>query len=328
MGIQYLTFILLSLGISLAASAADLTAAFQNQYKSESLLAAGEQALLKGFDIYLVPGILSEAFLAEDGRSKVNFAILTGDYFEAQRKLLSEKYGFLVKRLSSSSKSADEIRLNIRQALAASRSAGRKAVFMAHSLGGLALLEELVANSSEQGSVAGIIFLQSPFYGTPVADLYFKNPYDFDKYLKPVLPFLNTSEDTLRYLGTQSRGAFMKAQSALVARLTAKVPVLTVAGSANGYSSLFLPAITVMARGCLLTALDKCWGPSLYNGPMDFSDGMVPLESSKLLGVDYVVLEGADHGETVVDIPFGSYDKGRMTEVLFSLLAQKLSAAR
>lgn len=332
MSFRYLTLFLISLFTSLAAglsaSAADLTSSFQVQYKQSQSLLAGEQALLKGFDIYLVPGILSEAFLLDDGRSKLTFAGLTGDYFEAQRKVLSEKYGFSVKRLSSSSRSADEIRLNIRNALAASRLTGRKAVFMTHSLGGLALLEELVAFAHELDSVAGIIFLQSPFYGTPIADLYFNNPYNFDKYLKPVLPFLNTSEDILRYLGTQRRRDFMKAQGKAVSRLAEKVPLLTVAGTANEASSLFLPAITVMGRGCLLTAFDKCLGASWFAGPYDFSDGMVPLESSKLLGVDYVVLEGTDHGETVVNIPFGTYDKGRMTEVLFSLLAKKIAGAR
>jgi len=307
-----------------SAFAADLTSVFTSEYNQRAALSFDDQASLKNFDIYLVPGILSETFLSEDGRSKITFAGITGDYLGEQEKILSQKYGFAVKRLSSSSRSVDEIRQNIRNALDTSRRANRKALFMTHSLGGLALIEELVLRPQMQDVVGGIIFLQSPFYGTPVADFYFSNPYHFNKFLKPVLPFLNTTDETIRYLGTQSRGSFMASEQNEVTKLIAKIPLFTVGGVANGFRSLFTPAVNLMAYGCMTVAFEKCFSQNLIAGPYNLSDGMVPLESSKLPGADFVVLAGADHGETVVKIPFVTYDRGHMTEVLFKILAAKI----
>jgi len=327
---QILTCIVSAASISLAAtsvSAADLTPAFQQLYSQGQSLPDNEQTLLKGFDIYLVPGIMSESFLDDDGRSKFSFAFATGEYLEAQRRILTEKYGFAVKRLPSSSRSPEEIRHNIRSALADSRLVGRKAVFMVHSLAGLALLEELVTNPQEQAQVAGVIFFQSPLRGTPLADLYLQSPFSFEFFLRPLLPFLNVSEETLRYLGTQSRAPFMKAQATSISQLVAKVPVLTVAGVANGFTSIFQPLVNVMADGCLQSKYGICVVPILFEGPYDLSDGLVPLESTKIENADQVVLLGADHGETILTLPFNTYNRGRATEALFSLLAKKITAA-
>lgn len=324
---RYLIHILLSaigLVLSSGAFAADLTISFYTALNSQQSLSAQEQEILSGYDVYLVPGILSEAFVDGDDRSSITFSRLTGEYFETQRKLLQNQYGLKVQRLSSSSKSVAEIRSNIRKSLADSRSAHRKALFITHSLGGLALLEELVSFPSHQNTLAGILFLQSPFKGSPIADVYFEGPLHLDKWLKPVIPYFNTSPETIRYLSTISRKQFMTENHAIIRDLVQRIPIITVGGVVNGHSSLFTPAVNIIATGCFKIVLGQCVIRTSFAGPFDSSDGMVPFEGSKIEGADFIRLEGVDHGETVVGIPFEQYDKSQVTTALLKTLLSKI----
>jgi hypothetical protein len=88
----------------------------------------------------------------------------------------------------------------------------------------------------------------------------------------------------------------------------------------EGHKSLFASSISLIRTGCLETVCGKCVGPRLYNGPYDLSDGMVPFASSQLPDAVFVLLKGADHGETVVRIPYRGYDQKRLTSALFKLL--------
>lgn len=317
--------IMLILSLSLTALqgySRDLTLNFEENYKNGERLGAEEQKKLRQYDFYLVPGILSESFIYDDRKSKADFSLLTKDYFGAQKDLLLG-YEFRTERLLTSSRTVEETKQNIRVALAKTRGSDRKAIFLTHSLGGLALLEELVS-SEDQAAVGGIIFLQSPFQGSPVADVYFKNPYYIDVLLKPLLPFFNTSPETIDYLTTKKRSEFMTTYRDEISALLSKVPVITVAGVANGGLSLFRPAVNLMEYGCMTRAFNHCISPRIYKGSFDSSDGMVPLKSSYLDGADSVILEGADHGETVVNIPHTNFQKERMTEALLKLLLEKI----
>lgn len=325
---RYLYSLALSLvlvtGFTSNSPAADLTAAFEQVYKTDPSLTPQEQQRMKAYDFYLVPGILSEIFISEDERTRFDFSVLTGSYFQTQEILLNQKYGFSAKRLSSSSRSFKEIQSNIRESLQASKNRGRKAIFITHSLGGLALLQELVMNETSQKSVAGILFLQSPFKGSPIANLYQDKTYRADLWLRPLLPFFNTTDETLDYLSTTTRIHFMIDHRQAIQKLISRVPVITLSGIGNGHKSLFKPAIDIMLKGCIQNIFSKCMSEKLFKGPYDRSDGMVPFESSKLLTADYVILEGADHGETVVSIPFETYDKEATTSSLLKLLLVKL----
>lgn len=303
---------------------ADLTTAFNSTYKKELNLSKKERESLKGLNFYLIPGILSETFIRDDRRSYLDFSILTRDYFSTQEKFLQEKYGLQTKRLNSSSRSVEEIKSSIRKMLEASGSQNKKSFFITHSLGGLALLEELVLNPIYQSGVAGIIFIQSPFHGTPMADVYGNYPYQSDIWLKPILPFFNTSEETIRYLGTKSRREFMAREETSIQALLKRIPVLSVGGIANGHNSLFKPAVDIMAFGCIKAVFSRCLSRVLFEGPYDDSDGMVPFKSSKLQDSDFVRVDRLDHGESVVNIPFESYQKEAFTVALLKLILPKL----
>ena len=325
MSLKLVLGLLIGLSILPVAYGSDLTSNFKKIYNKQLKLNPLEQNGLKPLDFYLVPGILSETFIWEDHRSKLDFSILTKDYFSAQEKFLKTKYGFSAKRLKSSSLSVEEIRMNIRQVLLESMSRDKKSFFITHSLGGLALLEELVLNPEYQEGVAGIIFIQAPFSGTPMADVYGMYPYHSDVWLKPLLPFFNTSEETIRYLGTKSRLEFMEKEKKSIQDLLKRIPVIAVGGVANGHNSLFKPAVDIMAHGCIKTVFSRCLSRVLYDGPYDESDGMVPFKSSQLQDADFVKVDKLDHGETVVKVPFESYQKEAFTVTLLKLILPQLS---
>jgi hypothetical protein len=249
-------------------------------------------------------------------------SLITHSYFGTQKTIL-KNYGFTTERLLSSSHSVQETQQNIRIALSKTKLKGRKAFFITHSLGGLALLEELVRHEDLQDLVGGIVFMQSPFYGTPIADVFLENPYYLFNALGPVLPFLNTSEETIRYLSTEKRSSFMEKNQERVERLQTKIPLITLSGVSSGPKSLFAPATNLIEFGCINVIFSKCISETLYDGPYDQSDGMVPFKSSLIDGVDFVRLEKTDHGETVVSIPFENYEKKRMTETLLRLMLKK-----
>jgi triacylglycerol lipase len=299
----------------------DLSQVFKEQYKKDTELSKSEKELFSPYRFYLIPGILSETFIWSDKRSTLDFSFLTSDYFSAHEKYLI-KNGFNARTLSSSSKSVDEIKENIRKAVIGDSS---KVFFITHSLGGLALLEELILNEQNQNQIAGIIFLQSPFSGTPVANTFLSYPYHIDKWIRPVLPFLNTSEETISYLRTDSRTQFMNENKEQIQSMLKKIPVITVGGVANGSNSLFKPSVDLIKHGCIRGLFNRCQTKILYQGPYDDSDGMVPYKSSFLYDSDNVKLEGVDHGETVVSIPFGSYKKESVLVTLMKLMSKKLT---
>lgn len=307
--------------LSLSLRAEDLSTRFEEMYKANRPLSPEQIQELKEVDFYLVPGIISESFIRGDRRAVLDFSILTREYFSSQLKIL-KKRGLKVKRLSASSFSVDETKENIRLALSDSRASGRKTFFITHSLGGIALLEELVETGHED-ELSGIIFIQTPFHGAPVADVYLSYPYQIDKWLNPVLPFFHTSVETLQKLSMKNRIEYMEKEEERIKSLLEKIPVMTVAGLTNNYRTVFKPSVDLIEFGCVKTFFNKCLTKKLYDGPYDQSDGMVPVESSKLLDSDFVVLAGADHGETVVNVPFRTFSKKRLTEALLKVFLSR-----
>lgn len=323
---KLLLFTLISLIFNSHLKAADLTSDFQKIYHQKEDLTSSERNVLSKFDFYFIPGILAESFIWSDKRSYIDLSLVTRDYFSTQVRFLQDKYKFTSKRLSTSSKDVEETRHNIRFVLEESIKSERKPIFISHSLGGLALLEELLINPKYQNVVGGIIFLQSPFYGSALADLTMENSYQLEKYIKPLLPYLNISEGTMNYLRPGTRNKFMQKHQSGVKKLISQVPVITVSGVANGSASIFKPLLEILDEGCIRKITSPgCLTGTIYKGPYDQGDGMVPLKSSFLESADSVLLYEVDHGEMVLNIPFENYSKEHTTTTLLRLILPKLN---
>lgn len=318
---KFLIPFLLLIMTSLAA-ARDLTPAFKSFIDETEVLSSRDMDFLKNVELIFVPGILAEALIQSDRSAPWDFTLITKDYFGEQLTHF-EKLGLTVSRLPTSSASVKMTVANIQKALKRAKENDRKVIFITHSLGGLAMLDFLFGNGIDK-SILGIAFLQSPFYGTGVASVYLNSPKVFVDWLNPILPFLNVSLETIDYLSLKTRKKIMKGYEKDLARLPKSLPVLTLGGSANGHASSFAPGLDLMEYGCFIATHGICLSPKVFKGPYDKSDGLVPLQSTFLPGVDSVVLPGVDHGEIIINVPFKDYDPSKLTEVSLKLLLLKI----
>ncbi len=310
---------------ALLSAKTDLTHDFIKIYNQKRDFTLEEQKRLREYDIYFIPGILAESLISNDPDSSINISILTEDYFGTQLEFLNNKYKIPAKRIKTSSHDVAITRKNISEAVNSSKSKGRKVIILSHSLGGLALLEELILNPEIQNNIAGIVFLQSPFYGTPIGQVMLKAPPFINKLIKITMPFVNVSDKTLEYVGYVARETYMKKNEQDIKKLLAKVPSYTFAGIAEGNKSLFKPMIDIMESGCLKGITDKCITEKFYPGPYDKNDGLIPLKSAHLYDADFVALEKADHGEIILRMPFEDYNKEQLTTTWLRVLLKKMN---
>lgn len=286
--------------------AADLSDDYRKNY-SEGELSAAEIATLKNTEIVLIPGIMSETFIDSDHRSRLDFSFLTRDYFGFHLRYLKDS-GIPARRLLASSASVIDTKKEINDLLGSSV---KPVIFIGHSLGGMALLDHLLENDKHWEKVAGIVFLQSPFTGAPMAEVVANYPF-----LQRIFPIVHTSKEVVRYLSPENRKDFVRKQEVAIKALTAKIRTITVGGIINGYKSVFSPSSAIIRTGCLETVRGRCVGPRFYRGPYDDSDGMVPFQSSLLPEVDFIRLPGVDHGETVVQSPYKNISHRKLTSAL------------
>jgi triacylglycerol lipase len=313
------TLILIIL-FSISSFAADLTHEYQANYGSS--LTKEELQNFMDTEIVLVPGIGSETFIWEDHRGVLDFSFLFKDSFGAQLSHY-RKLGIPTRRLWASSFSVQETVDEVAATVEELRQKNKKVLFISHSLGGLALLDYLIGQENFE-NIQGILFLQSPFYGSPIASLYFQNPYFARSILGPVLSFVNTSEDSIEYLSLEARIQKMTDHKDKIARILSTLPVLTMSGTILHHKSLMGPSRNVMGYGCVTYLRGRCRSQKIFNGPYSDSDGMVPLESSKLPGTDFVVVDGVDHGETMQAMPYKSVNRVKLTDALMKILIRKI----
>lgn len=301
--------------LSLEGYAKDLTSVFEKSYQKRTRLSEDGLSLLKQHDVVLVPGVLAEILIWKGQKASFDSSYLASDYFGSQFQYF-KGLGVNVQRLPTSTKSVKQTQRNIADVLDEAKMNGRKVFFLTHSLGGLALLDYLLDHPDDQKHVLGIVFLQVPFEGTPITQFFLKNP--LKTILAPVLPLFNFTQETIRYLSPKARIAAMKKNEKALRHLIQTVPMLTVSGVVNEVKTIFRPLVEIMEFGCPVNAFERCLSPVVYPGPYDLSDGMVPLRSSQLEGVDGIILKGVDHGEAVVNVPFINYQRGPMTEAIMN----------
>lgn len=317
---KLIKLMIFTLFISSSALAVNLSADFEKFYLSNYSLPENVLNKLKKTKIIFIPGILAETF-QQDERSIVNLSLITKEYFGTHIDHLKNHYNLDASRLKTSSKRVEVTKLNILKALWQAKMENKKIIFVAHSLGGVALTDLLLKNSFKN-VVQGIIYLQTPFWGSPMASVYDDNTYHIKKLLRPLLPFFNTSEKVIAYLRVDNRTTFMQQNMHRFERLRKKYPILSVVSKANKSLTLFEAAVNIMEYGCLAVIRNRCITNTVYYGQKDFSDGMVPLFSGVFPNSNYVLLKNVDHGETVVNMGPFNINRKKMIESLIKLLLE------
>jgi hypothetical protein len=229
----------------------------------------GAAPRLAGQRVLLVYGLLGEVAVA--------FRPFGLEYMQPLAEWLLEQGAFVsvVKLRTAESVSANAARLR-----AEILAHPAPALVIAHSKGGLEALAALL-DPAAQARCVGFLAMQSPFYGSPVADVVVgAKPLEAAAGGLARLLRIGTKEG-VRDLTTTARRAWMAAADAPIRRLLAALPVACLATAlddhkARGRERLHLAAAQWMEK--------RGYGPN---------DGLVPVDSALIPGARHVVLPGS-----------------------------------
>jgi hypothetical protein len=257
--------------------------------------------------VLIVPGYLTQ-FLEIPGELGLS------DYLDAQEAALRQVARSVTRvELETEAGIAHNAR-TIAQAVAATDG---PICLLSHSKGGLDVLEFLLrATDAERRKIACWISFQSPFAGSPIADLAaghdaLRTPAEF------LLQSFGGEARSLQDLQTGVRACYLAANDGKIAELARAIPIITVAGaldadaSATAHLTPFLPTLLLMRERGIR------------------SDGMVPTDAAILPHGDFVVLAPIDHTGSVADgaAALSSEERGRLTQALVALALQGWGAA-
>jgi alpha-beta hydrolase superfamily lysophospholipase len=233
---------------------------------------------LRSYRIVVVPGYLTDGFLLTN-------RIGITDYFGSQIAALQAE-GFDVTRapVDTEAPVADNAAVLARLVAASDR----PVCFVSHSKGGLDVLAFLVAaDAATRARIACWVALQSPFHGTPIADMA-AGSKPLRAIADPLARELGGAGGSLDDLTVALRAAWMADHDTAVRAVVAGIPTLAVA---------------------TFVGADDAVTPNLYMQPAwnwmrtrDLpNDGLVPVASAVLPGARYIILSGLDHTDTIAN---------------------------
>lgn len=253
-------------------------------------------------NVLLVPGYLTQ-FLEIPGELGLS------DYLDAQETALRQ-VAHSVRRVELETEAG--IAHNAQTVAQAVAATDGPICLISHSKGGLDVLEFLLhAPEAERRKIACWISFQSPFAGSPIADLaaghgVVRTPAEF------LLQTFGGEAASLEDLQTGTRTCYLSANDAEIAEIARAIPIITVAGaldenaSTTAHLTPFLPSLLLMRERGIR------------------SDGMVPTDSAVLPHGDFVILSPIDHTGSVADgaAALPSEERARLTQALVALALQ------
>lgn len=251
-------------------------------------------AELRTMKVLLVPGLLAESYLEAYRHLGV------GGYFEPQLALFKE-LGIEAQRLGLESEA--ELEVNALKIVWAVKASSKPVLIIGHSKGGLDALMALFNYPEIRPQVTGLIAIQGPFWGTPLADQALDSKTLSWK-LKKLFKKLGGSLHTLVQLSEQERRRWMQTEFYELAQLATEVPLLSVASyktDAPGLDSILEPIRDHFLQNKV-------------------SDGLVPTRSALLPWGKNVTLAEVDHAMTVMACDHFPYDQKKLTLSLLSEL--------
>ncbi len=162
---------------------------------------------------------------------------------------------------------------------------------VAHSKGGVDALHALISDPSLLPRVAGLTCFQSPFFGTPLADLASMSVRARD-ISRTTLSLFGGKIEALLDLTTEARARYMKENAAAIGKVLSAIPVLSIPTTLGAQRGI---GLALVRRAPTTRWLDDL---GLAN------DGVVPLNCAILPGGRYAALEGLFHAEPASRHPF------------------------
>jgi hypothetical protein len=271
-----------------AADGVDLTRAYLSDYKDDCAFGAAHVAALRRHQVLLVPGYMSD---------------LNPDHFTDHMRWL-DSIGVAHKKLAI--RSGHSVEINSAVIVAAVRASVKPVILIAHSKGAIDTLDALLTEPSLRTKVAGWISLQGPYFGSPVADKLLDGSLLNPLFANVILGFFGGTRDAAQGLTTGASQAYYRARAAAIGKLLRDVPAVA-------FASIIESAPGASASTALYIPQDMLARDGIRN------DGLVPLDSAVLPGMDFVKVAGVDHiaPVTSAEQPF---DRVRMTKALLLAL--------
>jgi len=255
------------------------------------------------FEVLFIGGFLSDSLLDHPKLEKIGRLIGLNTYYGEAKKLLAEKnVPFQVVDIQSEGTVARNAEIIAEAVLQTARKSGKKVLLVSHSKGGPDTLEALLSLREKNylKLVGGWVSIQSPFYGTPIAD---KALESFCKKLLifPLLRLLGGDREAIRDMSGEYRMNYIANQAREISDVLNRVPFLSVSSYIQNQprkiDSLFEKTRNYMERKLGLQ-----------------NDGMVPWKSAVLPTSTYVILPEVDHLESIMKLKKDRFRSKRLIE--------------
>lgn len=180
------------------------------------------------------------------------------------------------------------------------------ALIIADSKGGIDFVAGILARQNLMSKVKGIISLQVPYYGTPLADLVDSNSL-LTNGLNLIFSRWGGTEQALHSLRTDIRSVYMEQYHSEMQMLLQRIPIVAIA--------------------CWKNPVPGKWD-TLFKQTRDYmyyrlrleNDGLVPWKSEVYPGSDFVKIEGLDHLTTTGNSGFITFDRTRFSKTIVYML--------
>jgi len=279
----------------------DLSKNYHSAFEDDGELGGVEIRRLRGFKVLLVPGFLSNRYPVyfDDQLAWLRSVRIEAEYVKLNSEASPETNAELI---------ADRV-----------RASKKPVVILSHSKGSLDTWTALTEDPSliaKANGIKGWISIQGAFLGSPVADFIVDHSLTGPELGSRLWELIGGTRDSLLSLTTQRAADRLSRSKDATEALLDSLPA--VAFSSRGPSRSFGLSHQVLAR------FARWMEPTL-------SDGLMPVERSRLPGMAFVLAEGVDHADPVMRDPLSSpsedFDRVRMTKALFSLLLRRMPPA-
>ncbi len=274
---RFLTVGLLFSSLLAHALERDLSAQFEAVRKSGADVAS-LVAKLKKYHVVFVPGFMTNNPLQYQWFAKP--FVQTGSNFADQMAWLTSQ-GVENHRPVLNTETTPDINAKVLEADIAKIQ--KPVLLITHSKGGVDSLHMLLSNKAMRSKIAGWLALQTPFFGTPVADEVVGNGL-YRTVCFPLINAVGGTQNTILGLTTSASERFLADNAAEIETIVREIPTLSFLSTKpnlKGFDTSF--------------ELTRNWMDSI--GVV--SDGLIPETSARLPETDFVKFVGLDHGNIV-----------------------------
>lgn len=275
-------------GVVQAGRSVDRTQEYLDAYERDCALGTADVRALRRYKVLFVPGYLvggQPAYFAEQL-----------DWLRSM-EVASEKVAI---------KAGQSTAINGPIVAAAIRKSAKPIILITHSKGSVDALDALRVEAALQTKVRAWISLQGVFFGSPVADTLLDGTVMSPVISDMILGFLGGTRESAEGLTRRAALAYYRKHIAAISAVVRKVPTIAFVSDAD-----------LVKGGRTNTLLEIPYELMRRDGILN--DGLVPVESAVLPGMDFVKVVGVDHIAPVMPTP-QRFDRVRMTKALLTLV--------